>query len=99
VPSKTKWYCLLNESTLHCKDSPSKILENNVPCFHGTGEHLTHNCPDITLFEKTNKVVYLIYIGIPKWGNLQTSYTNIMRKYAELNIQVKQQWQVEGAYT
>jgi hypothetical protein len=42
----------------------------------GTGEHLTLNCPDITFSEKTNKVVYLIYVGIPKWGNLQTSYTN-----------------------
>jgi len=52
----------------------------------GTEEHLTHNCPDITFFEKTNKVVYLIYVGIPKWGNLQTSYINIMRKYAELSI-------------
>jgi len=58
-----------------------------------------YNCPDITLFEKTNKIIYLIAVNIPNVGNLQTAYTENMRKYAELSIDVKQQWQVEAAYT
>ena len=64
-----------------------------------THKTVSHNCPDITLFEKSNGVVYVIYVSIPKWGNLQTSYTNIMRVYVELSIAVKRQWQVEVAYT
>jgi hypothetical protein len=27
-------YSLLNESTLYCKDSPSKVLQNNVARFY-----------------------------------------------------------------
>ena len=32
-------------------------------------------------------------------GNIQTAYTENMIKYAELSIEVKQQWQVEAVHT
>jgi hypothetical protein len=48
----------------------------------------------MTLFENTNKGVHLIHVSVPKWDNLQTAYTNLMRKYPELSIAMKLQWQV-----
>jgi hypothetical protein len=33
-----------------------------------TDKIVLHNCPDVTLFEKTNKIVYLIGISIPNLG-------------------------------
>jgi len=47
----------------------------------------------------TNKIVYLSYVSIPNSGNVQTAETKRMRKYAELSIEMKQQWQVEAVYT
>jgi hypothetical protein len=52
---------------------------------------LSHNHTDITLFEKNNKLVHLIGVCIPNVGNLPTPYTEEMRKYAGLSIEVKQQ--------
>jgi hypothetical protein len=34
---------------------------------------VSHNRPDVTLFEKTNKIVYLIDVNIPNSGNLPTA--------------------------
>jgi hypothetical protein len=51
-----------------------------------TDKTVSHNHPDITLFEKTNKLVHLIDVGISNFGNLQTLYTEEMRNYAELSI-------------
>jgi len=47
----------------------------------------------------TNKIVYLSYVSIPNSGNVQTAETKRMRKYAELSIEMKQQWQLEAVYT
>ena len=49
-----------------------------------------HNCPDIILFEKTNKIVYLSDVSVSNLGNLQNACTEKMRKYAELSPEVKQ---------
>jgi hypothetical protein len=56
---------------------------------------VSHNHPDITLFEKTNKLLHLIGVCIPNSGNLPTPYTEEMRKCAEFSNEVKQHWQVE----
>jgi hypothetical protein len=61
-----------------------------------TDKTVLHNCPAITLFENINKIVYLIFVRASNSGNLQISYTEKMRKYAELSTEVKQQWQVEA---
>lgn len=78
-------YFLLNESTLCYKYSPSKVLENNVAHLYWdrgihTNKTVTCNCPDITLFEKTSKIVYLIDVSMPNSGNLQTAYTKTNEK-------------------
>ena len=59
------------------------------------------NCPDITLFEKTNKRVYLINVSIPNSDNMQIADTKKKREkiVAELYIEVKRQSQVEEVYT
>jgi hypothetical protein len=45
------------------------------------------------------KIFYLNNVNVQNSGNLQTAYTGKMRKYAELNTEVKQQWQLEAVYT
>ena len=47
---------------MFCKYSPLEVLENNLARLCWDREILTDktvplNCPDITLFEKTNKIV------------------------------------------
>jgi hypothetical protein len=44
------------------------------------------------------KIFYLIHVNVPNSGNLRTAYTEKIGKYADLNIEVKQQWQVEAVY-
>jgi hypothetical protein len=38
--------------------------------------------------------VYLIVVRVPNADNLPVAYTKKMRKYAELSIEMKQQWQI-----
>ena len=64
-----------------------------------TDKTVPHDCPDITLFMKTNRNVYLIDVSISNSGNLQAAYTKKMKKYAELNIEVKQQWKLAAVCT
>jgi len=82
-------YSILNESTSYCKHNPSKVLENNLACLYWDkgipiDKLVLHYCPDITLFEKSNKIFHL---------------TDVSQKYAELSIEVKKHWQVEAVYT
>lgn len=60
---------------------------------------MSHNHTDIILFEKNNKLFHLIGVCVPNAGSVPTLYTVEMRKYAELSIEMKQQWQVEAVYT
>lgn len=45
-------------------------------------------------------IFYLIDVNVPFAGNMQAAYTEKkIRKHAELNIEVKQKWQVGAMYT
>jgi hypothetical protein len=79
--------------------SQSKVLREYLAHLYWdsgilTNKTVLYNCPDITVFEKANKIVYLNYVSIPNVGNLQTAYTKNLRKYAELSIEVKELWSV-----
>jgi hypothetical protein len=82
-----------------------KVLENNLAhlCFDRgicTNKIVPCHCLGITLFEKTNEIVYLIDVSISNSDNLRTADTKKrMRKVAELSIEVKQQWLEEEMYT
>jgi len=93
-------YFLLNESTPHCKYNPSKVLENNLTQYWDKGIQINvlHNHSDITLFEKSNNIVYLIAVSIQNLGNKQTAYITKLGKYAEVSTEVQQQWLVEAVY-
>jgi hypothetical protein len=76
-------YFLLNESTPCYKYNPSKVLENDMAHLYWdrgilTDKTVPHNHSDITLFKKTNKIVYLIDVSLSSSGNLQTAYTEKM---------------------
>ena len=44
-------------------------------------------------------IFYLIVVNVPFSGNVQATYTEKMKKYAELNTEVKQKRQVGAMYT
>jgi hypothetical protein len=44
-------------------------------------------------------IFYLNDVNVPFSGSLQAAYTEKMKKYAELNTEVKQKWQVGAMYT
>jgi hypothetical protein len=64
-----------------------------------TDKTVLHNRSHITFFEKTNKIVYLIDVSVPNSGDVQTAYTEKIRKYAELNIEVKKIVARDAVYT
>jgi hypothetical protein len=73
-------YFIQKKSTSYCKYNPSKVLENNLACLYWdrgilVDKIVLHYRPDITLFEKTNKIFYLIDVRVTNSDNLQTSYT------------------------
>jgi hypothetical protein len=48
----------------------------------------SHNHPDITLFNKIIKKVYIIDVSIPNLGDMQTACKEKkIRKYAELSTE------------
>ena len=54
-----------------------------------TEKTISYNRPDITLFEETNQMIYLIDFSMPSSSNLKTAYTENIIKYAELSIKWK----------
>jgi len=60
---------------------------------------LSRTTADITLYGKPIKIFYLIDGSIPNSSNLQITYTQKIRKYAELCIELKQQLLIKAVYT
>jgi hypothetical protein len=96
-------YKLLDQKTPYYKYDPPRVLENEDARMYWdrgviTDQTIAHNRPDITVIDKKNKKAYLIDITVPNSANLQAAYTEKIRKYAELAIEVKQLWQMESVY-
>jgi len=96
-------YFLLNETILYHKYSLSKVLENNLACLDWDSGIVAdrtapHNHSDVTVFEKTDQIVYLFDVSVQNSGNSQTAYAKKIRKYAELSTGMKKHSQVEAVY-
>lgn len=97
-------YTLLNDRTPYYKYIPSKVLESDTVRLYWdrgiiTDRTISHNRPDITLIDKGSRTAYLIDVSVPNSGNIQTAYAEKLRKYADLGVEVQQQWQLEKVYT
>ncbi|KAJ0173873.1 hypothetical protein K1T71_011022 [Dendrolimus kikuchii] len=83
--------------TPYYKYKPPTVLENTTHKLYYDRtiltDHTVHNNrPDITLIDKENKHTYLIDIAIPNTHNIQSTITEKIRKYTELQEEVKRLW-------
>lgn len=95
---------LTKETVPYYKYSPTVILENDGFRMYWdrtiiTDKTVHHNRPDITLIHKRNKVTYLIDIAVPNTHNLQATHTAKIAKYADLSIELKDQWKMDSVVT
>ena len=92
-------YKLIIDKTPYYKYLPQTILESTDYKLYWDRTILTDktvhfNRPDIVLHDKLQKTVFLIDIAIPNTNNIQSTHTVKLTKYADLAIEIKNQWRV-----
>ncbi|CAB3233677.1 unnamed protein product [Arctia plantaginis] len=93
-------YSFISNKTAYYKYKPSTVLENNAFKIYWdrtiiTDKTIHYNRPDITILDKTNKIVFIIDIAVCNTHNLLTTHTEKMTKYTDLATEIKRQWQVD----
>ena len=81
--------------------SPATILENeNIKLYWDrtiyTDRSVPHNRPDITLWDKKQRRVYLIDFAVVNNNNLQSTYNTKISKYQDIAEEIKALWQVQS---
>lgn len=93
-------YKLLEERTPYYKYLPIEVLDNTDYKMYWDREittdvNINANRPDIVVFNKKKKEVYIIDVAVPLNHNLQSTYATKINKYMELATEIKQMWRVE----
>lgn len=60
-----------------------------------TDHTIYNNRPDITLVDKQNRHTYIIDIAVPNTNNIQTTVTEKIRKYTELQEEIRRVWKMD----
>lgn len=94
---------LLTQQLPYYKYRPENILENlSFKLYWDRGiitdKTVANNRPDITLIDKKAKLTYIIDIAVPNTNNLQSSYSEKVRKYTDLKIEIQKQWKMHKVY-
>lgn len=76
---------------------PCSVLENDVYKLYWdttmvTDRAISHNRPDIVLFNKTEKLVQIIDITVPADDNIARAYTEKLTKYHDLAFELKEMY-------
>ncbi|KAL0883753.1 hypothetical protein ABMA27_015858 [Loxostege sticticalis] len=88
-------YKLVNDHhTPYYKYTPQNVIENsNFKLYYDrtilTDNTIYNNRPDITFVDKDNKHTYIIDIAVPNTNNIQSTIIEKVRKYTELQDQIK----------
>lgn len=95
-----KKYNLVAETSPWYIYKPLNVLESDDVKLYWDRSILTdrtvqHDRPDLTLWHKRERKVWLIDFAVVVVNNLQSTYQTKMQKYAELARIVKEQWRVE----
>lgn len=95
---------LIQEKTAYYKYKPEIILESDEFKLYWdrtiiTDKTIHHNRPDITIYDKKKKSVFLVDIAIPNTHNITSTHTDKLTKYADLAIELKTQWRVQTVKT
>ena len=85
------------------KYTPKTILENTSHKIYYdrailTDKTIPYNRPDITLQDKTNKIVYLIDVAVPNTHNIQKTIVEKINKYADLKEEITRIWKQDKVY-
>lgn len=87
--------------TPYYKYIPRSVLENlSYTLYYDrtilTDHTIYNNRPDITFVDKNNKHTYLIDIAVPNTNNLQSTISEKIRKYTELQQEIKRVWKMDN---
>ena len=79
---------------------PQNVLENsNYKLYYDrtilTDNTIYNNRPDITFVDKQTKHAYIIDIAVPNTNNIQSTIVEKVRKYTELQDQIKRVWRMD----
>lgn len=90
---------LLNEQCAYYKYEPQTVMENDSCLIYWDRDILTHhpvqnNRPDITLYNKNTKKVFIIDIAVPLAFNIHRKGIEKIQKYMLLSQEIKQIWEV-----
>ncbi|KAL0841160.1 hypothetical protein ABMA28_014906 [Loxostege sticticalis] len=97
-------YKLLNDHhTPYYKYTPQNVIENpKYKLYYDrtilTDNTIYNNRPDITFVDKDNKHTYIIDIAVPNTNNIQSTIIEKVRKYTELQDQIKRLLRHEGRH-
>lgn len=86
--------------TPYYKYIPENVIENDQYKLYYDRTILTdrtvhNNRPDITFVDKQNRQTFLIDIAVPNTNNLQHTVSEKIRKYAELQQELKTIWKMK----
>ena len=90
-------YKFLEEYQPYYKYEANPVVENeDFKIYYDRTIHSqhqqSHNRPDITILDKKSKICTLVDVAVPISNNIQKSYLEKRRKYAELAVEIKRQW-------
>lgn len=88
---------LITQRTPYYKYIPETILEDKtIKLYWDTTLHtdrtISHNRPDITLINKTDRTTYLLDVAIPMECNIERKQQEKIEKYTPLAIEIKDIW-------
>lgn len=97
-------YDFLKEQAIWYKYDPEPYLENEAVKILWdfpvqTDRTVAHNKPDILLFQKTKKKVFLIDIAVPNDENIGRKRNEKIEKYNDLCYEIKELWNVNEVKT
>ena len=94
---------LHSNSDPYYKYCPDSILENKDFKLYWdlsiqTDKTISHNRPDLVLFNKKKNIVFLIDIAVPSDANVAQKYTKKLERYRPLAIEVKRLWKIKEVH-
>lgn len=91
---------LLTASQPYYEYNPETVLENQGCKLYWdlsiqTDKTIANNRPDLVLFEKKQKVAFIIDIAVPADGNVSKKYQEKVEKYQQLAIEMERLWKLK----
>lgn len=95
-----KYSLIQDPPTPYYNYNPQHVLDNATHKLYFdrtiiTDHTIYNNRPDITLVDKQNRHTYIIDIAVPNTNNIQTTIAEKIRKYTELQEEIRRVWKMD----